>query len=141
MKILFVDLNNSLVKKVSDIGVESICDDYFYTGYKQVKPVFMTASNPRFTFGGGLDLLFTKHFPELCHFKKVKGGGMERIANVVFAITVDNTLKATPEQVEKALKFAIDNTGSDETLILSGVGTGIGNMSEDSLVEIIKKVI
>ena len=141
MKILFVDLSNSLVQKVRDIGIEAICDDYFFTGYKTVKPVFMTASNPRWTFGGGIDFSFVQHFPELCHFKKVKGGDMERIANVVFSITVDNTLKATPEQIEKALKFAIDNTGPDETLILSGIGTGIGCLSEDVLVRIINKLV
>lgn len=143
-KIFFVDLNRSLVQKVSQITQlkESWAwGDYFMYAYTIPRAVLMTASNPLFTFGGGIDAGFREHFPKLCEYKRMKGGDMERIGNVVFAITVDEHLKATKEQVEKALQFAIDNTYEGETLLLSGVGTGIGGLSEDDFVDVLTSVL
>lgn len=139
-KLKFVDLNHSLVEKVKDIGVEAECGDYFMTALSIPRHVLMTASNPNYTFGGGLDFYFRKHFPLYCEQKQFKKTGMERIGNIVFAETVDENLKATKEQVKKAVQFALDNTYEGETLVLSGVGTGIGCMSEDKFVEILEEI-
>ena len=91
MQIKLIDLNHDLIQKAKALGYDAICADYFLESYKTENPVLMTASNPRFTFGGGLDALFMEKFRGLCEYKQVKGGGQERIANIIFAITVDDT--------------------------------------------------
>jgi hypothetical protein len=139
--LLFCDLNASLVEKVRAIGMKSVCADYFYIANEVHRPVLMTASNPHFSMGGGIDALFRKHYPLIVSHKQAKGGGMERIQNIIFAVTVDEYLVATPEMIEKAVKFAIDNTDEGETLLLSGVGTGIGGLNESVFVDIAKRVI
>lgn len=139
--IKFVDLNKQLVSKVAKLGIESVHGDYFIESYKTSFPVLMTASNPLFTFGGGLDLHFTEHFPKLCEYKRVLGGGNQRISNVVFAITVDESLRATKETVKSAIQFAVENTLDHETLVISGVGTGIGRLSNSDFVEILRELI
>lgn len=142
LNIIFVDFNESLVKKVSALGIESHHSDFFTFAYNHVeRPVLMTASNPFFSMGGGLDWEFAKQFPKLCEYKRNKGTGMERIMNVCFTITVDDRLKATKESVRSALKFAIENTHEGETLLLSGVGTGIGGISEEDFISALKEVI
>lgn len=139
-KFIVVDLNRELVEEVTKLGIEAHCYDYFLKAYATSRPVLLTASNPQWTFGGGIDHIFTKHFPILCRYKQVKGGEMERIANVVFTITVDDKLRASKEQVEKAISFALDNTYEGETLVIHGVGTGIGGMSVQDFCEIIRKI-
>lgn len=92
--IKFVDLNHSLVEKVKALGIKAVCNDYFVEAYRVKRPVLMTASNPMWTFGGGIDATFKKHFPELVRWKQIVGGEMERRANIIFAITVDENLQA-----------------------------------------------
>lgn len=141
MRIIFVDLNNNLVTKVKALGIESCCDDYFRKLLEIPQAVLMTASNPHFSFGGGIDAKFAEYFPYYCKVKQTIGGKMERIGNIVFAITVDSNFKADKETVRKAINFALSKTYRDETLVLSGVGTGIGGMSDDDFVEILKELL
>lgn len=138
--IKFVDLNNNLVEKVRVLGIDAICADYFTIAYKTLRPVLMTASNPHWSMGGGIDYLFTEHFPKLCQYKKVVGGEMERRMNICFCITVNEHLKTDKETVKKAIQFAIDNTYEGETLLIHGAGTGIGGLKEDELVEILSEL-
>jgi hypothetical protein len=139
--LIFVDLNKKLVDKVSKLGIKSINSDYFFTGYKLERPVFMTASNPNFSMGGGIDFSFNQHFPELCRFKMMRGNKeMERMSNIVFTITVDDDLQATAEMVKKAFEFAKSNTHESETLLIHGAGTGIGGLSHDEFLQVIKEV-
>lgn len=138
--IKFVDLNKVLVRKVSELGIDSVYGDYFREAYQTPFSVLMTASNPSFTFGGGLDYHFTNHFPELCRFKKVRGGGNERISNVCFVVTVNDDFVATKETIKAAIDFSLKSLLPGETLILSGVGTGIGRLSVESFVEVIKSI-
>lgn len=140
MNIVLIDNRKEVTDAASKL-VETIRGDYFLESYRMERPVLMTASNPRFTMGGGLDAEFVRHFPELVRFKQVRGGGMERIANVVFAVTVGDDLRATAETVEDALRFAIANTDENETLCISGVGTGIGGLSVGEFVSVLADVI
>lgn len=137
----FIDLNADLVWEVSKLGIESYCTDYFQEANMTTRPVLMTASNPHFSMGGGLDALFLKHYPLIVKHKQSKGGGMERVQNIVFTITVNDRFKATEEQVEKAIRFAIENTSDNETLLLTGCGTGIGGMSIEQFISILNRVI
>lgn len=140
-KVLFVDFNASLVQKVAALGIEAVCDDYFRKAYRVPRFVLMTASNPMWTFGGGIDAAFQRHFPELVRYKQIKAGPVERIGPICFTITVDVNLTATAKTIEDALRFAIDNTHEGETLIVNGVGTGIGGLSEEVFCEVLKKVL
>lgn len=140
MKLLIVDLNKELVSKVKEAGYEAINADYFSIAYQLPFSVLMTASNPRWTFGGGIDYAFSQHFPRLANYKKIKGGGMERIGNIIFTITVDNEIRATSGIVKEAIDFAIANTLEAETLLVSGCGTGIGGMSIQEFIGCLPKV-
>jgi hypothetical protein len=137
MIIKLIDLNRSLIQKAKDAGIDAIYGDYFNEGYRQKQPVFVTASNPAWTFGGGIDAIFKQHFPKLVELKQMKGSGMERIANICFTITVDHNFKATRDMVSKAIDFAVNSTSPNETLILSGLGTGIGGLSEEDFIKIL----
>ena len=137
-KIIFVDLNYNLVEKVRELGVEAYHDDYFRRSTEIPQAVLMTASNPQFSMGGGLDAKFAEYFPYYCQIKRIRGRGNERIGNIVFAVTVDNQFRASKEMVKSAIKYALEATQEGETLVLSGVGTGIGGMNGDDFVEILK---
>lgn len=136
----FVDFNQELVKKVSELGIPAVAGDYFLEANKIERPVLMTASNPYWTFGGGIDVHFLENFPELCKYKRMKGGGNERIGNIVFAITVDENLKSTKEVIIEAIIFALSTLCEHETLVLCGVGTGIGGLGVDEFVSVLKAI-
>jgi len=140
-RIIFCDLNSHLVEKVRELGIESYCDDYFRKSTEIPRAVLMTASNPQFSFGGGIDAKFAKYFPYYCQMKQLRGGGNERIGNACFTVSVNNDFRATKELVKNAIQFAIDNTGEDETLVLMGIGTAIGQMTPDDFLEILKELI
>jgi hypothetical protein len=140
----FVDLNRTLVNKVQALGIEAKCADYFLESCRTPRPVLMTASNPNFTMGGGIDWHFKENYPHLVKFKQAKGGENERIGNIIFAVTVNEDLKADRETVKKAIEFALQETAENETLLLSGVGTGIGangNFTEDDFIEVLKELL
>ena len=139
-KIKIVDLNRSLIQACNEAGLDAEWSDYFYTAANTPNAVLMTASNPMWTFGGGIDAKFANIYPDLIEEKQTKGGGMERIENIVFAITVDENYHATPEVVKKAIEFALSALKENETLLLHGAGTGIGGLSIEDFVEIIKGV-
>ena len=138
--IKFIDLNQSLVYKVKELGIESICADYFIESLKTDKPVLMTASNPNWTFGVGLDYYFKKNYPFVCHYKQTRGGGNERIGNICFIISVDEKLQGSKKLVKEAIKFGLDNTLDGETLCLSGIGTQIGGTLESDFIEILREL-
>ena len=134
MNIKFIDQNHKLVEKVGKavkhlpFEVLVIEGDIF-----RYKGVIVSASNPDFTMGGGLDAQIAKRHPLECkNIDKKKGN--QRIVDVIFTVTVDKDLKATRKLVAKALKFALTKTYEDETVLISGLGTGIGGLDEDEFV-------
>lgn len=141
MSIIFVDRNRELVDTIDALGLcITSASDYFQLAREVVNPVLMTASNPMWTFGGGIDAAFRREFPELVEKKMETGGDMDRLGNICFCVTVDGELNASRELVEKALAFAKSKTGSDETLLVHGAGTGIGGLSLDDFAEAFKSV-
>jgi O-acetyl-ADP-ribose deacetylase (regulator of RNase III) len=133
-KIKLIDLNKSLVKKVKTAikylpfnNVTAECGDVF-----RQEGVIVSASNPQYSMGGGLDILIKQKYPLEC--SKVIKGKNQRIGNVIFTITVDNNIKSSRELVSKALKFALKSTKKNETVLISGLGTGIGGLDEDDFV-------
>lgn len=140
-KIIFVDNRASIVSKVAAIGIQAIHADYFETSVKIPRHVLCTASNPSFTFAGGIDRFFYEKYPHYCETKQLKGGGNERIGNICFTISVSRDINASEKLVRDAIRFAIDNTDATETLMLSGLGTFIGGLPEDTFVDILKDEI
>jgi hypothetical protein len=138
MKLKFCDGNYELVKEVSKLGIESVHNDYFREALKTPNVVMMTASNPLWTFGGGIDAGFMQNFPELCKQKQNKGGDNERIENICFTQTVGHDFKATKEIVQKALEFAKSTLKENETLLFSGLGVGIGQNSNYGVKEFLE---
>lgn len=122
-----VDLNRTLIQEIKKMGIEAKWGDYFAD--IQPNEVLMTASNPMWTFGGGIDALFMQNYNGWCSLKQEKGGGMERIGQIAFAITVNEDYKATEEIIESAIRFALSTLEEGEVLRISGVGTGIGGFS------------
>ena len=139
-KITFCDLNHSLVSKVEKLGIKAVQNDYFNESLDTLRPVLMTASNPYFTMGGGIDVQFSKNFPLYCREIQHLATGNYRIGNVCFCVTVGSDYKATKEIVKSAIEFAWANTYDGETLLIHGAGTGIGGLSEDTFVEILKEL-
>lgn len=146
-KIKFVDQNAHLTETMTNLPFkvsgnteyffDVIHGDYFREAYKTPFPVLMTASNPLFTFGGGLDYHFMQNFPGLCEYKREVGGGNERIANICFTVTVDKDLESNIDIIKSAMSFALDSVQKNETLIMSGIGTGIGGLSIEDFIDVL----
>lgn len=136
--IKLVDLNRSLIQEAKKADIDATWGDYF----SDIQPneVLITASNPKWTFGGGIDAKFFQLYPFDCREKQEIGGGMERIGRIVFAITVDENLRATEEIITKALEFGLSQLKKGEVLRVSGLGTGIGGLPTNSFIEILKKL-
>ena len=136
MKIIFIDRNKSLVSKVKkaieflpkEWNVSAKCGDIF-----NEDGVIVSASNPHFSLGGGLDALIAEKYPKECGDID-RNDRNQRHGNIIFTITVGEDLKATRELVTEALKAALDNTERDETVLISGLGTGIGGLDEDDFI-------
>lgn len=139
--ILVVDQNEKVVVEAANAGFAALRGDYFARSYQTERSVLMTASNPQWTFGGGIDAEFKRQFLGPVVYKQQFQGDMERIGNICFCITVGGDLKATKEIITSALRFAWANTYDGETLIIPGVGTGIGGLSPKQFAEALKEVI
>ncbi len=79
-------------------------------------------------------MLCKKRYSKLGWFQIPPKGKNKRIEDIVFTITVNEELKATRELVKEALVFALKETREDETVLISGLGTGIGGLDEDDFV-------
>ncbi len=139
MKILVVDKNKELIKMVQDAishlpytNISVKVGDIFAE-----EGVIVSASNPYFSCSGGLDFAIAArgHTPP-----KEPG----RHGSIIWAITVDENIVSSRELVHDALDFACSLVNPDETLLVSGLGTGIGGLSYQdfisALLEIIDKI-
>ena len=144
-RIAFVDKNKSLCKKVEKLfeeykhtprELDVYCGDVFK--YKKQHPSFRicTASNPDFTMGGWLDLAIAKNYPE--EVKLLKEFWITE--NLFGLVTVDRELKTNKLKIRRCLagvyayRYTID-------VILTGIGTGIGELSEDDFLGELKRFL
>jgi len=138
-KIIFIDKNKRLVNKVKkalgECKIQVKCGDIFAQG-----GVIVSASNPDFTMGGGLDYLIAQKYPKECIEARKTPNKNKRIGNVIFTITVDDKLKSNYKLVKKALSFAKKSLKKNETLLVSGLGTGIGRLSYKDFASIFVEV-
>lgn len=139
MKILVVDKNKELIKLVqnaiSQLPYENISaktGDIF-----EEDGVIVSASNPYFSCGGGLDhaIAARGHIPPTVPCRK---------GPIIWAVTVDENIVSSRELVRNALEFACSLVNDDETLLVSGLGTGIGGLPYeefiDALLEVLSKI-
>jgi hypothetical protein len=147
MIVLFADKNPSLVSKVAALFHTLSTEDgvpYLGVVEGEVKlpfGVLVSASNPDFTMGGGWDACIVKWFPFEVFQAQQNKGKNQRIGDVIFTVTVGRDLRATKELVEEALRFALSNVKKDELLVLTGLGTGIGGLSEDTFVALLESTL
>jgi hypothetical protein len=137
MQIIFVDTNKQLCQKVLDARLCPVYNGSIF----DLDWVIVTASNPRFSMGWGLDRAISNRYPSLCNWKKSKLWGNERIADIIFTITVGDDIVATFDLVREAIEFAIENTREWETLLLSWLGTWIWWLPEDEFINILSVVL
>ncbi len=145
-KLIFCDLNESLVKKVKELfkqnqnnkwntELEAVCGDVFECQKQNEGYKICTASNPDFHMGGGLDKLIADRFSQ--EIGKLKE--FDYTDDIFYTISVDSDLKATEKIITRALIgiFAFRYVN----LIFTGLGSSIGGMSEDDFLECLKKVV
>ena len=138
-RVLIIDRNWALIEKVRaaitalppTLSVEAKVGDIF-----EEEGVIVSASNPAFSMGGGLDAQIRRRFPDLCAQVDASKGN-QRIESIVFAVTVGEDYRATPELVASALSFALSSLKDGERLLVSGLGTGIGGLREDEFVRLL----
>jgi len=136
--IIFCDLKKDLCHKVA-----KAIKDNSLKGIKveqgdimKKRGLIVSASNPSFTMAGGLDALIAKKYPKECERARKHPNINQKINNVIFTVTVDNSLTADGDKIAYALGF-IKAYAKNNRVLLSGLGTGIGGMDEDTFVEIL----
>ena len=141
MKLIFVDTNKELVDKVKKLfenwnfdKLNMQLDTYHWDvfDYKKDNPNFLicTASNPKFNMWWWLDKAIADHYPsEVKNLKEWKPTD-----NLLPLITVNSDLKATRSQIMRALTFVYVNRYK-YNMILTGIWTGIGGMSDDDFMD------
>jgi len=140
MKIIFFDKNKELcemAKTIPEIEVKN-CD------LSKIKAdAISTASNPNFTFGGGIDAILKERFNlkkgEWLEIQK----GDDKIKNVVLNITVDNELITSKELIRKAYInfFNVAKNEGWETVAVCGFGSGIGSLPNSTVIEALREAV
>lgn len=140
MKLVVADLNWDLIKELGErLGSPYIKSplSLYWGSIFDLKGVIVSASNFYYQMSGGLDAQINRRYFNECEEARKDPGVNQRIGNVIFTITVDENLNATPELVRNAVRFALDNVKKDETLLLSGLGTGIGSLNIETFCDIL----
>ena len=136
--ILFSDLNQELCKKIEDLGlvIKVFNQDVFKTKSEYPLAKIITASNPQFSAGGGLDLALKIAYP--IEWVQAKEGLIT--TNLCFVISVDKKFRATKELIRLALGRVLVYSKRFD-VILTGLGTGIGGLSFDVFVGLVKELL
>jgi len=143
-KIIFCDKNKKLkdkVKKLFEATVNNThCElivskfnDVFKTKENYKNTLICTASNPYFNMAGGLDLAIKNKYPEQCEnareFKFTK--------DLFFLISCDTNIKTKKEIIKRAL-LGVYFASRKQDVIITGLGTAIAGLDEDSFIEELK---
>src|SRR3990167_2406816 len=140
MKIIFFDKNKKLcelAKTIPEIEVRN-CDVSDISA-----DAISTASNPDFSFSGGIDAELAKRFGlkkgDWLDIQK----GDAKIKNIVLNITVNSDLTATKELVRKAYAnfFNAAKNQNWETVAICGFGSGIGCLPDSTVIEALREAV
>ena len=135
--ILFSDTNKELCDKMRGLGlnIKVFNQDVFKTKREHPKAKIVTASNQSFSAGGGLDYQLAVAYPN--EWLLAKEGLVTN--NLCFVISVNEQFKATKELIRIALNRA-KVYSQRFNIILTGLGTGIGDLSIDCFIDLFKEV-
>ncbi len=137
--IIFADTNKELCDQVNELKLTNILvinDDVLKINKLLPMTRIVTASNPSFSAGGGLDFTLKKVFSH--EWVAAKEGVLTQ--NLFFVVSVGDDFKATEELVRKAL-ISVKEESVYHTLILTGLGTGIGGLSCESFVGLFGEIM
>jgi len=136
--IIFVDQNKKLCKlvKLALPKLRVLNKDILEVKQNFLGSKIVTASNPRFFAGGGLDALLEKEYS--IEWKEAQCGKMTN--NLFFVISVNQFLQPDFNLIKKALIQVLE-ASKYNTLLLTGLGTGIGGLKEKQFVKLLKEVL
>jgi uncharacterized protein YjbI with pentapeptide repeats len=134
-KIIIVDKNKELIEEIKKLDLKSsfydvvVSDEDNVFSVKKKYPLarIVTASNPSFSAGGGLDFALKNAFPE--QWEKAKE--FHRTKDLLFVVSVNENLCSSKEIVQRAL-VGVSGYSYECDLIITGIGTGIGGLSIDN---------
>ena len=140
-KIIFCDKNKELVAKVKEViennknnlHCELIVDtsgDVLECKEKHPDAKIVTASNPKFDMGGGLDLILKTKYAEQCQTARE----FKTTNDLFFVVSVDNDLKSTRKIIQRAL-LGVYFCSRKNDIILTGLGTGVGGLSSKDFIK------
>jgi len=90
----------------------------------------VTASNPKFDMGGGLDLILKTKYAEQCQTARE----FKTTNDLFFVVSVDNDLKSTRKIIQRAL-LGVYFCSRKNDIILTGLGTGVGGLSSKDFIK------
>ena len=144
MVLHFVDKNKELTDKARklfakfttnkwDIGLKVTNDDIF-----KHNGVVVTASNPDFDMSGGLDLAIAEKYPDEFANKRE----FLKTEHLFYAISVNEKRKSSKELILRALAGVfLHYSNTHETILLSGLGTGIGGLAIQDFLDTLERVL
>jgi len=148
-KIIFCDKNKEVVNAVkllfesSDLINNTHCelivsdkDDVFECKKDYPNAKILTASNPNFTMGGGLDLAIKEKYHEQC----LNPREFLMTNDLFFVVSVDKDIKATDYYIKRAM-FGSYMCSRKNDIIITGIGTGIGGLSITGFITYLKILI
>ncbi len=139
-RVIICDKNQELIDALKELNLsksktklEFICGDVIDLHKNTPNSRIVTASNPDFNPAGGLDkLLAEKYEWEDCkEFLWTE--------DLFYVVSVDKHIQATKEIIQRAM-IGVWAYSDKYTMILTGIGTGIGGMSIDDFVRLAKDV-
>ena len=118
----------------SGVEIEFVCGDIIALHEKTPNSRIVTASNPSFSPDGGLDALLAKKYGWNDPTEFMWND------NLFFVKSVDEDRRANKVIVERAL-VGVLGYAARYTMLLTGIGTGVGGLAVDGLEALIKKVL
>lgn len=139
-KIIICDKNKELIEKIKLIKftnryheiVISDKDDVLECKNDYPNAKIVTASNPEFNPGGGLDkILFDKYKDEWGEAREFNWTD-----NLFFVVSCDKNIKATREIIQRAF-VGVSGYSHKFDMILTGIGTSIAGLDIDTFIELL----
>lgn len=140
--IIFTDTNKELINEVkkinfsnSNLHTEVIIEDKDVLEVKKQYPdaLIVTASNPEFKAGGGLDAVLSKEYSE--QWKEAQEFKFTK--DLFFVVSCDNNIKSSRAIIKRAL-LGVYFASRKHNIILTGIGTSIAGLSINEFIEELK---
>ena len=136
--IIFADTNQELCELVKELipNLTVLNENVFKVKERYPQAKIVTASNPSFNAGGGLDLALSKAYPN--EWRLARNGYLTN--NLLFVVSVNSDFRAYQGLIKLAL-MVVKRESVSHDLILTGLGTGIGGLSQKVFVNLLKRVM